>query len=133
MSKVHKTVRLEEETFKRLEQLKQDGESDSAVIIRALEAGLSSLEVEPEQRADDMPEESSGDYSRLIDALEAHVASLTAEVDTYRRQLEVKDAQITSLTEVTKGAQLLHGLSEQKALEDTQTKEKRGFFSRLFS
>lgn len=134
MSKIHKTVRLEPELAERIENLRAEEETSAAVYIRVLSAGVSTLEGAPENVSEPLSTpQAPEDAAALVDALQAHVDSLRAEVESYRNQLEVKDAQILSLTEVTKGAQLLHGMSEQKQLEDTETKAKRrGWFSRLF-
>lgn len=127
MGKVHKTIRLEEETFEQVQALKREGESDNAAMLRIVEAGISSLEAAAQGGEEAIPIEESG---ALVQALTAHVASLTAEAETYREQLATKDRQIDALTALTGQAQQLHGMTEAKQLAEATAPEtgRTGFF-----
>lgn len=124
MGKVHKTIRLEEETFEQVQALKREGESDNAAMLRIVEAGISSLEAAAQGGEEAAPVE--GSNAALVQALTAHVASLTAEAETYREQLATKDRQIDALTALTDHAQQLHGMTEVKQLAEATTAPETG-------
>lgn len=133
VARVHKSIRMEAETLRRARALMADGESESAALVRALEAGLDALEAaQATEREGHGTEPTTIGGDALRDALEAHVATLAAEVDALRAQLEVKDGQISALTRITEQSQTLHAVAEHKSLESAEGKRKRrGLLARL--
>lgn len=137
MAKVQKCLRLDETLTDRLQELKAEGENDTALYTRILEAGATALEAvkdEPGETAagaDNEPSEAAqaptGADTRLVE-------TLTATVDALREQLAVKDEQIAALTRLTDQAQQLHAAAEVKALDTAEGNRKsRGLFARLFN
>lgn len=139
--RVHKSIRVESEALDRIRALMEEGETESAAIVRAIEAGLDALEAgggagEPTDAAEGRGTVEAGD-GRLVEALQAHVDTLAAEVDTLRGQLEAKDAQISvkdgqieALTRITEQSQTLHAVAERRAIESKDGK-RRGLLARI--
>lgn len=137
MAKVHKSLRIDAELAERVRRAVADGESESAAYCRLIAAGLEASEGPCEGDSAESGQDHAGGQDAageaLTEALRAHIADLSAEVETLRGQLEVKDAQITSLTRITEQSQTLHAVSERKALETAEAKgHRRGLMARLF-
>lgn len=126
MAKVHKTARLDEGLAARVAQAaKEAGESESAAISRLIEAGLDACEGGGGEAAPC----DGGDVAR---ALERNNEDLRGMVESLKAQLETKDAQIQALTKLTDQAQTLHAMEGAKALEDGESKKRRGLIARIF-
>ena len=139
MSKVQKSLRIEEELAERIEALKEADESEAAAFSRILAAGASALEGSPE-------EAETVQGGELIESLQEHIGTLKAANEKLSAQLTIKDRQIETLTDVTKAAQTLEGMAykqleaaepiqaeaEQSSEEIAPETKKQGFLARLF-
>ena len=127
MGKISKTIRLEEELAQSVEELRQDGETDTALYVRVIAAGVEAYKEEGAQERTKsavsslQAEQDSGAQTALIAALESHINDL-------QKQLETKDGQIEALQNITQAAQALHGGAIVKALPAGQGRFKRAFY-----
>ena len=128
MGKVSKTIRLEEELAQSVEELRQDGETDTALYIRVIAAGVEAYKEKEgaQERTESavsslQAEQDSGAQTALITALQEHINDL-------QKQLETKDGQIEALQNITQAAQALHGGQLVKALPAGQGRLKRAFY-----
>ena len=103
--KFHLSLRVDPDTARRIEDMREDGQPLSRIYNAVLRAGVDALENTGEHAQDN-----SGEL----------VAALQASVDTLTTQLGVKDAQISALNETVKGlnanlqaAQSLHLMTTQ--------------------
>lgn len=120
MAKVQKSLRIDADTAARVEAAKDAGESMAAAYNRVLRAGLDAM--------DASGREDGGEGAHDGEAVRAMAATL----DILTAQLEEKDAQIRTLSEIVTRAQQLQGAAP-KALESSEQKTtRRGLFSRLF-
>lgn len=172
MATRHESLRIEETTAEAVMNLAEANESKAAVYNRVLKAGLQALErgeseaIEQES-AERYRETLEADTQALrdtIDSLRGYIADFEGKnraseneiqtlkdnisdlkdyISTLKGQLDIKDEQISNLNMLTSQAQQLHALTETKALESTEAKERRieeseepekegGFFSWLF-
>ena len=92
MAKVHKSVRIDEEIYTRMEEQRSKGETDAALINRVLSAGCSSLEAgEEKQTTHDAELTIMREY---VDTLKDTNAELADRVRNYERRIEEKDRQL---------------------------------------
>lgn len=132
VKKIHKSLRIDAEDTKRVIALKRDGESENAAYGRVISAGLGALEdskeaaeregSNPAHGAREIADDASG---ALVEALQGHLSALTAEVETLKSQLEVKDSQIAALTRIADQSQTLHAVAEHKAIESSNSERRR--------
>lgn len=122
MGKVHKSLRLDDSIADRVKESMLEGETETAAYARVIRAGLDAID------GNDERDNASSDVSVLHDHIET-LKTVNAEL---LRQIEVKDAQIESMTEITKAAQTLHAMNETKALEAADGKKRGRFRSWLF-
>ena len=150
MGKLHKTLRIEEDTAARVDALKAEGESEAAAYARVICAGLDALEGagSGEEAA------TGGDQAALVRSLTEHIDTLKTTTEELSGQLRVKDSQIEALTAITQAAQALDGYGRKQLAEPSETDvievpeeagtaneqrnesqeepKRRGLFSRLF-
>lgn len=157
MGKLHKTLRVEEETAARVEALKAEGESEAATYTRVILAGLDTLEATgsgEEAAKSDREAPEGGDQGALVRSLTEHIDTLKAANEELSGQLRVKDSQIEALTAITQAAQALDGYGRKQLAEPSEADvievpeeagtaneqrnesqeepKRRGLFSRLF-
>lgn len=140
MAKIHKTMRLEEETAERIRALMEDGETETAAYARVIEAGLETLEprLKPEKTGagDGAPGASERRGDGEAEALLDHIGTLKEANARLIDQLAAKDAQIEALTRITEQAQALTAIEAKRgtmALESEDGKRRRrGLFARIF-
>lgn len=126
MAKVHKTLRLESAVADRVSTHKEEGESDSAVYVRVIVAGLDAMEQNDATGArispDNDPERvntqqpSVDALNELLAAKDETIGALQSSVDILTAQVATKDDQIAKLTKLTDQAQQLQAITEAKAL-----------------
>ena len=128
MGKVSKTIRLEEELAQSVEELRQDGETDTALYVRVIAAG-----VEAYKEKEGAQERTESAFSSLQDNQQdetqtALITALESHINDLQKQLETKDNQIDALQNITQAAQALHGGAIVKALPAGQGRFKRAFY-----
>lgn len=121
MAKVQKSLRIDADTAARVEASKDAGESMAAAYNRVLRAGLDAM-------ADGKREDGAGEDAHDGEAVRAMAATL----DILTAQLEEKDAQIRTLSEIVTRAQQLQGAAPKALESGEQRTTRRGLFSRLF-
>ena len=127
MGKISKTIRLEEELEQSVEELRQDGETDTALYVRVIAAGVEAYKEEGAQERTKsavsslQDNQQDGTQTALITALQEHINDL-------QKQLDTKDGQIEALQNITQAAQALHGGAIVKALPAGQGRFKRAFY-----
>lgn len=144
--KVHKTLRLDRGLAERVAALRRDGETDTALYARTIEAGAAALEGggrSLQAEAEAKPEE-SGDSAGTVEAMRETIAILKEDREDLRRQLaeqsEAHRKQLDTLAAITtdaqtiaKQSQTLHAMTETKELGTAEdNKKRRGLFARLF-
>lgn len=87
------STRIETQLYTDIEKLKQPKESKSALVERVLKAGVQSLQASKEQTNSE------------------HVSDLRRTIDMLEKQLETKDAQISTLESLANHAQTLAGMN----------------------
>ena len=132
--KVHKTLRIERDLADKVKALATGGETETAVYIRVISAGVEALQVQPDTDKDKEPAEAP---SGLVEALSAHIDTLKADNERLAAQLDIKDRQIEALSVLTAQAQqtttkALEAPQEQQSDKDSDKQQRRGFFARLF-
>lgn len=146
--KVHKSLRIDRGLADRMAALRRDGESDTALYTRALEAGAEALEGggRPLEAEAEEPATEPGGDTEALEILRETVAMLKEDKEDLRRQLaEQADAyrkQIDTLSVITTEAQTIAKQSQTlqaaqtvapKKLETAEENERRrGFWARLF-
>ena len=103
--KFHLSLRVDPDTARRIEDMREDGQPLSKIYNHVLRVGVDTLE-----NTDGHQQDNGGEL----------VATLKQTVDTLTAQLDVKDAQISALNETVKGlnanlqaAQSLHLVTTQ--------------------
>lgn len=144
--KVHKTLRLDSGLAERVAALRRDGETDTALYARTIEAGAAALEVggrSLQAEAEAKPEE-GGDSAGTVEAMRETIAILKEDREDLRRQLaeqsEAHRKQLDTLAAITtdaqtiaKQSQTLHAMTETKELGTAEdNKRRRGLLARLF-
>lgn len=144
--KVHKTLRLESSLAERVAALRRDGETDTALYARTIEAGAAALEGggrSLQAEAEAKPEE-GGDSAGTVEAMRETIAILKEDREDLRRQLaeqsEAHRKQLDTLAAITtdaqtiaKQSQTLHAMTETKELGTAEdNKRRRGLLARLF-
>lgn len=113
MAKIHKTVRVEEDTYNTMQSLRSDGENDTDLFNRVLKVGTDVLHNEYKQAQAQAT--NAEESNQRIDDLK-HMNKLLEE------QLTAKDKQIETLSELAKNAQMVAGMTSantKQALEQT--------------
>ena len=95
VAKYHLSLRVEQDTAARIDELREADESQTGVYNRVLKAGVEAL-----GRAD--REEQEEGESALVEALRAHIRTLETQLDR-------KDEQLEAVTSSLRAAQILHG------------------------
>lgn len=144
--KVHKTLRLDSSLAERVAALRRDGETDTALYARTIEAGAAALEGggrSLQAEAEAKPEE-GGDSAGTVEAMRETIAILKEDREDLRRQLaeqsEAHRKQLDTLAAITtdaqtiaKQSQTLHAMTETKELGTAEdNKRRRGLLARLF-
>lgn len=144
--KVHKTLRLDSGLAERVAALRRDGETDTALYARTIEAGAAALEGggrSLQAEAEAKPEE-GGDSAGTVEAMRETIAILKEDREDLRRQLaeqsEAHRKQLDTLAAITtdaqtiaKQSQTLHAMTETKELGTAEdNKRRRGLLARLF-
>lgn len=131
MARVQKSLRFDSDLAAAVSSLSREGESEAATYGRVLAAGVEALKAGDQDGME--TERPAGDGAAAIAFLQAHVTTLQETNDVYRSQLEMKDDQIRALSVLAGQAQELQGRTA-KAIDtgDTETRSKRGWWSRLF-
>ena len=144
--KVHKTLRLDSGLAERVAALRRDGETDTALYARTIEAGAAALEGEGrslQEEAEAKPEE-GGDSAGTVEAMRETIAILKEDREDLRRQLaeqsEAHKKQLDTLAAITtdaqtiaKQSQTLHAMTETKELGTAEdNKKRRGLLARRF-
>lgn len=160
MGGVHKSIRLDNSLVERLESLKEDSESLSETIRRALVVGCDVLQggTDVPQRSTvlqggtDVPQNGAQgithDGAKLIEHLEHEIARLEAEHDADRAAIAQKDEQLARALEkaheLAGQAHVLMGMTQRADALPTPTaqdaegeqqiepKPKKGFWRELF-
>lgn len=144
--KVHKTLRLDSSLAERVAALRRDGETDTALYARTIEAGAAALEgggrsIQAEAEA--KPEE-GGDSAGTVEAMRETIAilkedredlrrQLAEQSEAHRKQLETLAAITTDAQTIAKQSQTLHAMTETKELGTAEdNKRRRGLLARLF-
>ena len=145
--KVHKTLRLDGSLAERVAALRRDGETDTALYARTIEAGAAALEgggCSLQAEAEAKPEEGGGDSAGTVEAMRETIAILKEDREDLRRQLaeqsEAHRKQLDTLAAITtdaqtiaKQSQTLHAMTETKELGTAEdNKRLRGLLARLF-
>lgn len=143
--KVHKTLRLDSSLAERVAALRRDGETDTALYARTIEAGAAALEGGGRSiQAEAKPEEGGGDSAGTVEAMRETIAILKEDREDLRRQLaeqsEAHKKQLDTLAAITtdaqtiaKQSQTLHAMTETKELGTAEdNKRRRGLLARLF-
>ncbi len=107
--RVHKTLRLPAELADRASLARLDGETDTQLYARLIEAGLDAPAEQPTTTAS----------QATVEALKGHIADL-------QKQLAVKDGQIEALQGITERAQALHGAAEMARAKRLESAEDKG-------
>lgn len=144
--KVHKTLRLDSSLAERVAALRRDGETDTALYARTIEAGAAALEGggrSLQAEAEAKPEE-GGDSAGTVEAMRETIAILKEDREDLRRQLaeqsEAHRKQLDTLAAITtdaqtiaKQSQTLHAMTETKELGTAEdNKRRRGLLASLF-
>ena len=95
VAKYHLSLRVEQDTAARIDELREADESQTGVYNRVLKAGVEAL-----GRAD--REEQEEGAGALVEALQAHIRTLETQLDR-------KDEQLEAVTSTLRAAQILHG------------------------
>lgn len=88
------STRIEKQLYTDIEKLKQPKESKSALVERVLKAGVQSLQASNQEQTNS-----------------EHVKDLRRTIDMLEKQLETKDAQISTLESLANHAQALAGMN----------------------
>lgn len=130
MAKVHVSLRIDSALAEQVANLAAEGESATATYARVIEAGIRSMGDQGGMET----ERPAGDGAAAIAFLQAHIRTLQETNGVYKSQLEMKDDQIRALSVLAGQAQELQGRTA-KAIDtgDTETRSKRGWWSRLFA
>lgn len=142
--KVHKTLRLDSGLAERVAALRRDGETDTALYARTIEAGAAALEGEGRSLQAEAKPEEGGDSAGTVEAMRETIAILKEDREDLRRQLaeqsEAHRKQLDTLAAITtdaqtiaKQSQTLHAMTETKELGTAEdNKKRRGLLARLF-
>lgn len=125
MATVHKTIRLNAETADRIEAIRGDDETATAVYSRVIEAGLDALEGKASQSLE-------ADKGGETEALRLAVKALTDQLDRQGEQLTAAmdhNAELTAALhkeqETAQAALTLQGIEQTKRLEEPAEGGKR--------
>lgn len=144
--KVHKTLRLDRGLAERVAALRRDGETDTALYARTIEAGAAALEGggrSLQAEAEAKPEE-GGDSAGTVEAMRETIAilkedredlrrQLAEQAEAHRKQLDTLAAITTDAQTIAKQSQTLHAMTETKELGTAEdNKRRRGLLARLF-
>ena len=144
--KVHKTLRLDSSLAERVAALRRDGETDTALYARTIEAGAAALEGggrSLQAEAEAKPEE-GGDSAGTVEAMRETIAilkedrkdlrrQLAEQSEAHRKQLDTLAAITTDAQTIAKQSQTLHAMTETKELGTAEdNKRRRGLLARLF-
>lgn len=142
--KVHKTLRLDSSLAERVAALRRDGETDTALYARTIEAGAAALEEGGRSLQAEAKPEEGGDSAGTVEAMRETIAILKEDREDLRRQLaeqsEAHRKQLDTLAAITtdaqtiaKQSQTLHAMTETKELGTAEdNKRRRGLLARLF-
>ena len=126
--------------------LRRDGETDTALYARTIEAGAAALEGggrSLQAEAEAKPEE-GGDSAGTVEAMRETIAilkedredlrrQLAEQAEAHRKQLDTLAAITTDAQTIAKQSQTLHAMTETKELGTAEdNKRRRGLLARLF-
>lgn len=118
VGKIHKSLRLDESIADRVKGSMLEGETETAAYIRMIEAGLDAV-----GGGDGTTWHNDG--AKDVSALRDHMETLKAVNAELLEQLKIKDAQIESMTEITRAAQTLHAMGNAHKLIDEPEADRK--------
>ena len=138
MSKVHKSLRIEQDTAAAITALIGEGETEAAAYNRVLSAGVKALtQPESPETEAEPPRAEIGGQEALIESLQSHIETLKAANAELSGQMAIKDRQIEALSVLTAQAQqtTTKALEQPKPTEGDEEQEqekRRGLWAWLF-